>query len=1534
MKNCVKVSKFYLAQPKIFLIVSFVLFQINSFSQIELNSVVPTGYNEALNVGVGTADFTLEIVNGGVFTTIQSVVFQQNSGIEIESANYTIDGISYSATITNVNTISINHALESTKKLTVFYKKRATCSVIPNAPTGFSLQVNDIVTVNYTEGTKNVTTNSYPVVFPGLQVNTPASPNNNISVEFLQSFTDDIPISNVVNSGKVQDMVFTMQWETNNALSVTGMTIEGNSITQSIPFTFIGNAVEVQITKDILGSLGYTDSIFNASNSIILHPTFTVNTYFPNLKTRYSIDYKAFGNVCSRLENAEGVIYYTQIYPAPSITYSKNVLQRANWCGNKYIAEYTITNSASNIPSNYLLNSYVTFENYFSQIESVEVNGVIVPKVGNKYFLKTNKNLNNDTILSDIAGADVLTVKVIVSSIYNSDIFYTGFAIIFNGLKIDNQLYTQSLGLVRDEKRNASSYVTGPATLDEKLLPSGSFTFSYNAQINPFYKNAFLDYNVYVKLPDGSLLNPVIQGESYNGTNSTVISACMGDPLVFQLVTETSNCPNTHTVLTQAAANTVERCYSSAGGCYTTSVDTASFSTKQINTCDESELQTSGNLSYWCNHGTCPEIQKLYVNVFDNADSYNDFVIENPQIKVIKYDGSISYISGNLIANSITNSGKIFEFSYSSTCLGTEEIRKDSIVFTGVFKTAGNHFTQERKDVNIQVKYIPKDSDGLDYLGGWTWGDQISIYDPKISLNKSILLKGCESVVYLDAKVSDKAPGTSVDGVKLLNITYPGIDKFYYDSVSNVTQSFVESFTNQIIEPNQATFVNYKQIKPQCVADYEFKTIPQMQVTYVDFLGRDGCEDTKTENLDLWSGQYSSWMPTIVLHPAERQQSIGMFTTWTIKVENAGRADANFVMLKLDVDTSNLIDLFIEECKVNGVVVTPEVLGDSYYLPLSSLAVNQQKEIEITVSYAHCVNQGVSKINVKSAWSCDLLSASNFDYFDCGGTAVLELENMVAVLSATETYSNTPVELCVDIPVSVTLDNIGRADLTDLGIWFENFPTNYTLTDNKINWSYNGNSGEIINGDEPFPFQINNIFSSNTYISRQVLNSTNNPITPLTSTAPPVTLDFNVQVHCGEIPDLKFIVKGLTNCGAEQERVFNYKPKLTGFEYLDSILVSATAGTFNEYKGTANFYAAVTNTSNSLVDSAYISVFVPSGFELVDYTPVIPNSITGIEIIPKDGGNILRWELAQGIHLAPHETIAVNYTLHAIANCPIADKILVMGTLTRMKKDCNNVYCKVTQSTGAYELEVNPPTQPFSASISNTYQTCTGNSVTYTVQGTNISTVTWKLEPASIGTIVSNGNTATVTYSQAGNAVITAEVCGLCVCSTLVTSTSVQEIPIITMPDSITITYDDWLLQNTNAIPVSPTNGSFSSLDTVSGCGTYIYTYAVGNACATISKDIVITIINCCPPPSTFGDIAITEKEGVTTFDVEILKYYIAHPDKLEKIGEYELYQIKYESCDGEKTIELVPCFLKWADINGDKIIDNFDVEALMKLVK
>ena len=158
MKNCVKVSKFYLAQPKIFLIVSFVLFQINSFSQIELNSVVPTGYNEALNVGVGTADFTLEIVNGGVFTTIQSVVFQQNSGIEIESANYTIYGISYSATITNVNTISINHALESTKKLTVFYKKRATCSVIPNAPTGFSLQVNDIVTVNYTEGTKNVTT--------------------------------------------------------------------------------------------------------------------------------------------------------------------------------------------------------------------------------------------------------------------------------------------------------------------------------------------------------------------------------------------------------------------------------------------------------------------------------------------------------------------------------------------------------------------------------------------------------------------------------------------------------------------------------------------------------------------------------------------------------------------------------------------------------------------------------------------------------------------------------------------------------------------------------------------------------------------------------------------------------------------------------------------------------------------------------------------------------------------------------------------------------------------------------------------------------------------------------------------------------------------------------------------------------------------------------------------------------------------------------------------------------------------------------
>lgn len=636
--------------------------------------------------------------------------------------------------------------------------------------------------------------------------------------------------------------------------------------------------------------------------------------------------------------------------------------------------------------------------------------------------------------------------------------------------------------------------------------------------------------------------------------------------------------------------------------------------------------------------------------------------------------------------------------------------------------------------------------------------------------------------------------------------------------------------------------------------------------------------------------------------------------------------------------------MFVEEIRVQGNIANYTQIGNAYYVALNSIGKNQQKEAEISVSYRNCTSQGISTILVSMAHACEAITPANFSEFACGASTVLELENMVAVLSATETYSNEAVELCEDIPVFVTIDNIGRADLTELGLWFENFPENYTLTDNAINWSYNGENGKIINNNDVNNPLAVNLFSQNTGISRQIISIENDQKAPLTATAPTITIDFNVQVHCGgsivasnfnSTPDLLFNIKGLTNCRAEQERKFIYMPKIKGFEYLDSIRVHATAGAFTEYKGNADFYAAVTNISSKLVDSAYISVLIPQGVLLETYSAQTPNSITGVQQIPQTNGEtLLQWELEQGVHLAAGETIGVNYTLRATADCPTTAKILVMGTLKRIKKDCNNVECTFSQSTAAYELEINPIELPFSATISSVPSACVGTPASYSVQGTGITSVLWNLEPASIGTLTHNDATATVHYTQSGKADITAEVCGMCKCSTLVASTNVQIAPTISMPDSITITYDDWLSQGTDAIQVAPAGGSFSSAKPVQNCGTYTYSYTLSNACDTVEQDIVITIINCCPPPLKRGDIAITDREGVTTFDVEILKYYIAHPEKLQYVGEYELYTIEYEFCEGNKTIELVPCFKKWADINGDGKIDKADVEALMKLIK
>ena len=138
------------------------------------------------------------------------------------------------------------------------------------------------------------------------------------------------------------------------------------------------------------------------------------------------------------------------------------------------------------------------------------------------------------------------------------------------------------------------------------------------------------------------------------------------------------------------------------------------------------------------------------------------------------------------------------------------------------------------------------------------------------------------------------------------------------------------------------------------------------------------------------------------------------------------------------------------------------------------------------------------------------------------------------------------------------------------------------------------------------------------------------------------------------------------------------------------------------------------------------------------------------------------------------------------------------------------------------------------------------------------------------------------------------------------------------------------------SIKVTPENGEWDTLkiEPHGMCGEYKYKYTITKCDSTATDSIVIIVEDCCTE-NPHGDLVETERSGVTTYDVEVLRQYVKNPSSLiQDTDLYETYTIKMNDCGKGKEIQVIQCFKKWADINEDGKIDNTDVELLMQMVK
>ncbi|MBP5583116.1 MAG: hypothetical protein J6X43_04085, partial [Bacteroidales bacterium] len=1383
-------------------------------------------------------------------------------------------------------------------------------------------------------------------------------------------------------------------------ISVNKIEIQGSAGT--IERNITANNVEIRLEPSDLETLGFEDGIMPANSQFKVVSYGRVEEYSATTQVKYSVDYVAFNETCQRLRNAEGIMYFQQKQPNPQITVEKVLISSGNYCGNKIVIDYIIHQKGEKTPSNYILDTrfFLFYDNV--EIESVTYTNTntVLTKQNGYYRISNLGDLDGNQIHSDFNGNEDIVLRVTASPKVPSSGFHHRIRLSFEGRKIDGNSFSAGADdLV--QVYDVSSYASSDATLDERTYPEGKAWFTYSFKDWPASLR-FINYTINYTPPFGTR-TPIVKTDD---TREETIYACQSGDITFKLEVTTDGCEQ-GVVITSASPQVVQRCYGTGSGCYGGSVDTAYFDKKSINTCQEVELKAKGSIEYNCNKD-CPRYKSIIVNI-DDITNQLPFVVTNPTLNGDDYIREYNY----------KGKGHSYEYTFDdSACTRIIGEKADTNIILGhefefeSLVSVPSHFSQDRIDANIQVKYILLDTDDEIHDGTWTWGDALTVYDPKPKFGVwSALLYGCMNK-YVEITMSEGAIDET-RSVEIKEIKYPGVPDFYYKSGA-VGDEYYSDESGLHIGQGESALSSFVSMSPKCVENRKSYGARYGYIKYVDFEGT-SCEDTVELNKEFYSSATTE-MPEITLHPTSQQQSISQTTTWTLLMENTGSKTAENVMLRITPREENKMDLYIEKITVDGV--EREVIsGDDnvVFIQIGQVS-SERKVIEIEAKYRNCTESGVSYIDVESAWSCESLSPENFDKFNCGGSTVLELENMVAVLNAIETYPKEYFHLCEDIPIHLNISNIGRADLNQLGFWFEKIPNTYSLTNNSILWNHNGENGTIDQGMQLSILGNVDLFQENKYLSIIALKKGNNgmyvgkdSLNPLTSISD-IDIDFNVQVACSEdklgIDKILFLTSGYSNCGEIQERKFAFSPKLKGFEALDSISISGRQiSEFEKPQDTASFIACIKNNSSRLVDSAFISVLIPVGYEIVGYTPLQGGTVSMMtENIYSDTLILYQWELTKHSNIQANDSVAIKFDITSSLDCPPSGKISYYGTLKRYMFDCTGDSCLTSRSTNPIYVDLNPKYPLFSAEMIGNSSACVGTNITYQIQGQGIQSIQWNSPISYIG----NENEISINYASTGEYTIQALVTGQCESKTVQTKTEVLSLPDISidesknvawrkwetegikcidtslnienwtipqidtcgtytltyteenqcgqssqdvnltifrcceiepivLPDTVFIQwYDEWDEDLTQHVDYQPKDGVFELIkgEAHNMCGEYLYRYTV-NQCDTVYSDSVVIIVENCCGENPMGDIVITDRQGVTTFDVEVLRYYLKHPESLvKKSDEYESYYLQMEDC-GEKIkeVELIRCFTQWIDINEDGNVDEKDVDELIKLV-
>lgn len=344
--------------------------------------------------------------------------------------------------------------------------------------------------------------------------------------------------------------------------------------------------------------------------------------------------------------------------------------------------------------------------------------------------------------------------------------------------------------------------------------------------------------------------------------------------------------------------------------------------------------------------------------------------------------------------------------------------------------------------------------------------------------------------------------------------------------------------------------------------------------------------------------------------------------------------------------------------------------------------------------------------------SCQQINISDYDSLkmDCYTKNIEYVIDNLSVLPTITSEEFQYKNLCDTMNYSFSISNTGT-DISRISFWLDEMPDNIV-----IKYVEAG-----IGASKTSLADYTTIGNNN--ISTEILqNSTSSDM------ANEVThVNVGLSVECDPTKNHIDITKPIIAhvlrydvCNNPKLDNISIKPKIKGFENMDSIQIATTTVTFDN-QGIGTVSVSLQNNDLRLIDSVDFTAILPEGLEYVENSTT-PNYFSSIR---NDGPSVV-WAFERNKFVDSNENLQFTFQVRNVNRCERRNDTLKMAiSLERTLHGSCGLDCLVKKTSDTVQLEMQQTPVPLLESFSVDKQTiCAGDELTTTIvtNGDNVST--------------------------------------------------------------------------------------------------------------------------------------------------------------------------------------------------------------------